>query len=100
MVVAKKAGTATITVTNNGVSTKFTVTVLNPSLDIGDVTLKRGKSVTIGIEGQIGKAEFTSTNSKVATVNSKGKIVAKKKGNAVIKVKTNGITLKCNVKVK
>ncbi|MDD5889409.1 MAG: Ig-like domain-containing protein [Ruminococcus sp.] len=47
-----------------------------------------------------GKVTFKSSNTKVATVNAKGKVVAKKKGNATITVKANGITLKCKVKVK
>lgn len=50
--------------------------------------------------GKIGKVTFKSSNTKVATVNAKGKVVAKKKGNATITVKANGITLKCKVKVK
>ena len=47
---------------------------------------------------QSGSGEPNKT--KVATVNAKGKVVAKKKGNATITVKANGITLKCKVKVK
>jgi uncharacterized protein YjdB len=48
----------------------------------------------------VGKAKFTSSNKKIATVNSKGKITAKKKGTAYITVKTNGIKLKCKITVK
>ncbi len=100
VITAKKAGKSTITVTNNGISKKFTVTVKKPILNKTNLTLKKKKTFTLSVTGQIGKAKFTSTNSKVAKVNSKGKITAKKKGNATIKVKTNGITLKCKVKVK
>lgn len=99
-VTALKAGTAKITVTNNKVSKTFTVTVRNPKLSKTKLTLKPEKSYTLKITGKIGKATFTSSKKSVVKVNSAGKIVAKKKGKAVITAKTNGITLKCNVVVK
>lgn len=99
-VTALKAGTAKITVTNNKVSKTFTVTVKNPKLSKTKLTLKPEKSYTLKITGKIGKATFTSSKKSVVKVNSAGKVVAKKKGKAVITVKTNGITLKCNVVVK
>ncbi len=95
-----KKGTATITVTNNGVKKTFKITVKNPKLNVKSKSLKKGKKFTLKIIGKIGKATFTSNNKKVAVVNKKGKITAKKKGKAIIKVKTNGITLKCTVRVK
>jgi hypothetical protein len=100
VVTAVKAGTAKITVTNNGVKKTFKVTVKNPKLSTTKKTLKVKKSFTLKITGKVGKATFTSSDKKVAKVNSKGKITAKKKGTAYITVKTNGIKLKCKVKVK
>jgi hypothetical protein len=100
VVTAVKAGTAKITVTNNGVKQTFKVTVKNPKLNATKKTLKVKKSFTLKITGKVGKATFTSSNKKIATVNSKGKITAKKKGTATITVKTNGIKLKCKVTVK
>ena len=99
-VTAKKAGTVKITVTNNGVSKVFKVTVKKPQLNKAVVKLKKGKSTTLKITGKVGKATFKSSDSRIAVVNNKGKIVAKSKGTAIILVKTNGITLKCVVKVK
>ncbi|MGN1131968.1 MAG: Ig domain-containing protein, partial [Ruminococcus sp.] len=99
-VVALKNGSTKITVTNNGVSKSFVLTVRNPKLNATSKTLKVKKTFTLKITGKIGTAKFISSNKKVATVNSKGKITAKKKGNAVITVKVNGITLKCKIKVK
>ena len=93
-------GTARITVTNNGVKKVFTVKVKNPTLNKNSVSIKKGKTFTLKIAGKIGTAKFTSSNKKIATVNTKGKITAKKKGTVTIKVKTNGITLVCKVKVK
>ena len=95
-----KKGTATITVTNNGVSKKFKITVKNPKLNKSKLTLKKGKSFKLSIKGKVGNAKFTSSSKKVAKVNSKGKVTAKKKGKATITVKTNGMKLKCKVTVK
>lgn len=103
-VTALKSGTAKITVTNNKVSKVFTVKVLNPKLNKTSVSISRGKSYTLKITGKIGTAKFYTSNKKIVTVNSKGKITvnkkAKKGSTATITVKTNGITLKCKVKVK
>lgn len=97
---AVKKGKATITVSNSETKAVFKVTVKNPTLNKTKRTLKKGKTFTLKIKGGVGKASFKSKNKKIATVSSKGKIKAKKKGNTVITVKTNGITLKCKVKVK
>jgi hypothetical protein len=100
VVTALKKGTAKITVTNNGVKKTFKVTVKNPKLNATKKTLKVKKNFTLKITGKVGTAKFTSSNKKIATVNSKGKITAKKKGTAYITVKTNGIKLKCKITVK
>lgn len=99
-ITALKAGRAKITVTNNKVSKVLTVKVLNPRLNATGKTLKVKRAFTLRIIGRVGRAKFSTSNRKVATINSKGKITAKKKGTAIITVKTNGITLKCKVKVK
>lgn len=100
VVTGVKKGIAVITVTNNRVSRTFKVTVKNPTLNKTTLNLKAKKNYTLKVQGKIGKVTFKSSNTKVATVNAKGKVVAKKKGNATITVKANGITLKCKVKVK
>lgn len=46
------------------------------------------------------KLKFTSSNKKVAAVNAKGMISAKKKGKAVITVKAGRKSIKCQIKVK
>ena len=43
--------------------------------------------------------KWTSSNKKVATVNSSGKITAKSLGKSIITAKCNGISRKCSVKV-
>lgn len=103
-IIAVKSGTAKITVTNNKVSKIFTVKVRNPKLNKTFVTLAKGKSTTLKITGKVGTAKFTTTNRRVATVNANGKITVNKKAkkgcSCSIRVKTNGITLKCKVRVK
>ena len=99
-ITALKKGTATITVTNNGVSKSFKITVKNPKLNKMKRTLKKGDTFKLTITGKVGKQTYASNNKKVATVNKNGKITAKKKGNATITVKTNGMKLKCTIKVK
>ena len=99
-ITALKKGTTTITATQKGVSRKFKLTVKKPKLNAAKKTLKKGKKFTLKITGKVGKAKFSTSNKKVATVSKKGVIKANKKGSAVISVKTNGLTLKCKVKVK
>lgn len=99
-VTAVKSGTTTITVTNNGISKSFKLTVKNPKLSSTKLTLKVKKTATLKVTGKVGKAKFTSLNTKVAKVTSSGKVTALKKGTAKIKVVSNGVTMICNVTVK
>lgn len=98
-ITAKKAGTATITAKSNRTTAKYKITVKNPKLNCKSKTIKKGKSFTIKVTGAVGTVKYSTSKKAVATVNSKGKVTAKKKGKAVISVKTNGITLKCKVTV-
>lgn len=92
----------------NDVVKKVTVKIPVPAsvkLKKSTVSLKRGKSYTISPSVSPGgvyvKYSFSSSNKKVATVNAKGKITARKKGKATITVKTqNGKKKTCIVTVK
>ncbi|MCH5304594.1 MAG: DUF4430 domain-containing protein [Ruminococcus sp.] len=98
---ANKKGKATISVKNNGVTAKVTITVKNPKLNKKSIKLKKGQTFKIKITGKSGKQTYTSSNKKVAKVSKSGKVKANKKGTAVITVKTNkSIKLKLKVKVK
>ena len=99
-VTALKAGKATVTAKLGKIKIQYVVTVKNPTLNSAKFSLKKGKSFSLKVKGLIGKAKFVSVNKNIASVSSKGKIIAKKKGNAVIKVIANGFTLKCKVTVK
>lgn len=92
------AGSAIITATaSNGLSTSCIVTVKIPAksikLDITKITLKKGKKKTISATLKpletTDIVKWTSSNPKVASVNQKGVIKAKKKGYATIMAKTS-----------
>lgn len=65
------------------------------------LTVKVGKKVTIKATTKpSAKITYKSSNTKVATVNSKGVVTGKKAGKATITVKANGKTVKVTVTVK
>lgn len=101
VITARKKGTAVIKIENDEVIFKVKLTVKKPSLNRKKLSLKKGGSFKLKIKGQYGLATFKSSNKKIAAVSNKGKIKAKRKGSAVITVKTNGnVKLKCKIKVK
>lgn len=99
-VIAKKKGTTTITAKIGSKKLNCKVTVKNPYLSKTKVTVNQGKSITLKLNGSKAKT-WTSSNKKIAIVNSKGKVTAKKSGTATITVKTiNGKSYKCKIIVK
>lgn len=95
----EKAGKAAVLATDSGESGLLMITVKNPTLNKTALKLKVNKKYKLAVTGKVGTAKFKSTNTKIASVNAKGIVTAKKKGKAVIQVKTNGMTLKCKVTV-
>jgi uncharacterized protein YjdB len=103
-------GTATITVkTTSGKTATFKVTVKVPATSVKlnktSVTVNKGKTYTL--QGTISPSNSTDTltwsssNSKVAKVSSKGVVTAVAKGTATITVKTtSGKKATCKVTVK
>jgi len=94
---AKKVGKAKVTATDEKGNTKiYMVTVKKApkkvKVNFTKKTLKKGKKATIKVSFAKGYYSstntFKSSNKKVATVNSKGVITAKKKGTCRITVKT------------
>ena len=109
VITAKWSGKAKITVKSGSKKAVMTVTVPKMAPKkitniAGSVTLKRGKSKTLNPKlspsGSQAKITFISSNKSVASVSSKGKITAKKKGKAVITVKAGNVSVKCKVTVK
>ncbi|MCC8067592.1 MAG: Ig-like domain-containing protein [Clostridiales bacterium] len=107
-----KTGSATITITlASGKKQKIKVKVQKAAVKTTKVTveskkltLKKGKSrkllPIITPITSIQKITYKSSNKKVATVNAKGKVVAKKKGTATITIKSGSKKVKVKVTVK
>lgn len=107
-----KAGKSVISAkASNGKTAKCTVTVKNAPKKLkvnvkgNKKTLKKGGKfqikVTFPANTYSNKLVFHSNKKAVATVSSKGKVTAKKKGTAVITVKAfNGKKVKVTVRVK
>ena len=87
VVTAKKKGTATISVKSNGITQKIKVTVKKPyiKLNKSDVTIYVGEPYKLTVTtSPKATVKFKSSNKKVATVSSSGKITPKAKGRATI----------------
>ena len=98
-VTAKKAGTASITAKVNGKTYRCKVTVKNPSLNKTKLSLKKGRSYSLKLNGASVKS-FKSSNPKVASVSRSGKVTAKKAGIATITCTAkNKKTYRCRVTV-
>lgn len=111
-ITGKKTGTATITVTStSGATAKIKITVKKKvnvkklKLSEKKVTLKKGKKFKLTLLKNpvtaTNKIKWSSSNKKVATVNSKGVVKAKKKGKTTITAKaSNGKKAACKITVK
>ena len=119
-IVAKKAGSATITVTlNSGYTTWFKVKVQKNAVATSSLKVLNkatgktaAKKITLNRKGKLNlsavtapvtskqKVTYTSSKKSVATVNSKGVVTAKKKGKATITVKSGKKTVKIQITVK
>lgn len=109
-ITAKNTGTVTITAkASNGKKAKCSVKVVKAptkiSLNHKQATIKKGKSLTlkatIAPKGTITSVTWTTSNNKVATVNTKGKVTAKKKGTVYIYARSvNGKKVSCKIVVK
>lgn len=104
---AKKAGTATITATANGVSDTVQVTVkdFDPTITLNQseyaLYTVKGNTVTLKatVDGDSKTVTWNSSNTAVATVN-KGKVTAVGEGKTVISATANGVTAECIITVK
>lgn len=104
IVTGKKAGSALICATANGVSAYCTVDVIPTSItEVPAISIINGvgQSTTIHpvITGASDVPVYTSTNTNIATVSSNGIITARAPGTCNITVTANGLKSTCKVKV-
>ena len=118
VVTAKAAGTATITATaadDSGVKATCKITVTNPVVKVTKVTLNKttasvvkGKTLTLTAtvtptNATNKKVTWKSSNTKIATVDSNGKVTAKAAGTATITCTAadgSGKSAACKITVK
>lgn len=63
------------------------------------ISLQKGKTYTLKVKGTKKKPKWSSNKKSIATVSKKGKVTAKKAGNAVITAKIGKKKYTCKVKV-
>lgn len=98
-VTAAGKGSATITAKVNGKKYNCKVTVETPAISKTSVSVQRYRTCTLKMSGTSQKVTWSTSNKDVATVNSKGKVTAKKEGTATITAKVLGKKYNCKVKV-
>ena len=73
----------------------------SPIITSKTINVGENFKITASVSGTKDKiVTYVSSDKSIATVDSNGKVVGVKKGNAVITVTSNGINKKCNVTVK
>lgn len=107
-VTAKNPGKATITVkTANGKKKSCKVTVKAPAKKVtmshSSLTLGKGDkfklTATVSPTNTTDKWKWSSSNKKLATVNSKGQVTAKKSGRVTITAKCGSKKATCSIKI-
>lgn len=101
-VTAVKNGVATITATVDGISKTCEVIVLKPEIVLSstELYLKPGETATITATiSSNNPPSWSSSNTKVASVNSSGIITALKKGTAYIYASEDGTKVRCKITV-
>lgn len=99
-VTTRSVGACDIIVTfNDGRQAVCHVKVSTTGLKYKARTIRVKTTCTNGLKGLTSGATWTSSNKKIATVNSKGVIAGKKKGSCKVYAKYDGKTYSCTVKV-
>lgn len=99
LLTAVKHGSAIITATVDGVSSKCYVTVKQPTIELSHtaLTLKAGQSMRIAANVSSGNSpQWSSSNTSIAKV-SNGTIIGVSKGKTTISAIEDGVKAKCSV---
>ncbi|MCI9063120.1 MAG: hypothetical protein HFJ17_00705 [Clostridia bacterium] len=98
-VTAVSKGTATIRAKVGSKNYYCKIKVETPSLNKTRLFITKGKTYNLKINGTKKKVKWSSSNKKIAKVDSKGKITAVNKGTTTIKAKIDSKTYSCKVTV-
>lgn len=98
-VTAKGKGTATITAKVDKKKYTCKVKVETPKLSKTSLTVAQGKTATLKLSGTTQKITWTSSNTKIATVTSKGVVKGIKSGSCTITATVSEKKYTCAVKV-
>lgn len=85
---------------NSNSSSSNSNTKASPKLSKTKLILFVKDTAALSVSNASGKVKWSSSNKKIAKVNSKGKVTAKKAGKCTITAKTGSKKLKCKVTVK
>ena len=99
-VVAKNKGTATISATVGKKKYTCTVVVQTPKMSKSKLTLTKGETEALKLNGTDQKITWKSSNKNIASVDKNGKITAKKKGTVTITATVLKKKYTCKVTVK
>lgn len=101
-ITAIKHGTARITATVDGISKSCNIVVEKPSIALSsdETCLKIGDTATItAIVSSGNSPTWSSSNTKIATVDTIGTITALQKGKAYIYATEDGVKVRCHIHV-
>jgi len=93
-----KKGKTKITAKNGGITSTCTITVKPLTLNYKKASITEGFTLKLSLSGS-GKTTWSSSDSNIASVSSKGKVTAKSSGTATITAKRNGKKFSCKVTV-
>lgn len=100
LVQAVKNGSAKITATIDGEIAECMITIQKPDITLNktEITMKKGTSTTIAAQVSSGnKAIWSTSNTSVVSINSRGELKALSKGKAYIYASEDGTKVRCSV---
>lgn len=97
--IPSQAGKTTVIITINEKEFKVNIQTVLVNISKNSLLMSKSQVKQLKVPGIKQKVKWSSSNSKVATVSSTGKVKAKKNGNVVIKAEIGDIKVGCAVSV-